>query len=278
MPLPTITELLEDKSELLTLPLTIHNLLAALDMPDAPVDELAQMVSDDIVLTVKLLRLVNSPYYGLSAKIGSVKEAIDIVGLKALRDLVIATKVAERFNYLPERLLDMRTFWGNALMGARLAQAIAHNAGYHTSNLFAPALLRDVGALVMAWRMPKVMGEVINSARTGRRDIREVEEELLGYSHAEVGARLMDGWNLPERFAVIARYQHQFYNAPAYRTDVAVVYLAATLAQHHRPWINNRQAARPDMAAYELIPLSMASLEQMAQEVAAYPHAGSLFN
>jgi HD-like signal output (HDOD) protein len=276
---PTITELLEKESEFLTLPNTVHKLLVLIDAPDVRINDLVRMVSCDIVLTVKLLRLVNSPYYGLSAKIDSVTQAIDIVGMQELRDLVIATKVAERFNRLPESLLSMRTFWDNALVGATLAQAIAHNAGYQTDNLFAPALLRNIGALVMLWRMPEAMGAALMQASQQRREILEVEEERFGYTHAEVGAHLMDAWNLPDRFAMIARYQQQFYDAPAYRRDIAVVHLAATLAQRYRPWINYHSlSSMPDMAAYELIPLSSVSLQQLAEQAAGYPHAGTMFN
>lgn len=279
MLIPTLSDLLEQDSELLALPHAVHALIADIDDPDAGVDELGRLVCRDIVLTVKLLRLVNSPYYGLSAKIDSVKQAVGIVGVRALRDLVIATKVAERFNGLPEKLVSMRTFWDNALFGATLAKSLGRRLGMAHESIFAPALLRDIGALVMLWKMPGETAEVLARARQERREIDEVEDDHFGYTHAEVGARLMASWGLPASFAAVARYHHEFYKAPHHRAEVALVHLANGVAQHYRPWVNYRGlVSLPDLAAYELIAVSDGLMEQLAGEVAGHPHAGAMFN
>lgn len=264
METPSMSALLDDEPELFTLPVIVNDLLALIDAPDARVEEIVDRVEGDASLTARVLRLINSPYYSLPVKVDSVQNAISLMGLQSLRDLVIATKVAEKFRDFPGGLVDVRSFWHNSLFAASVARDLYRALGLKRDNLFAVALLHHLGTMVMLQKLPRQMEAILKSVRGNYTDLFDAEMAEFGYSHADVGAELLNSWGMPEIFVEVTRHHHDFYSAPRYATESAIVHLADTVAQQACPLVHYEGLAlEPDLAVFRYVTLAPERLDRL---------------
>lgn len=268
MQTPCLSALLDDEPELLTLPVIVNDLLALIDAPDARIEQIIALVSGDAALSARVLRVINSPYYALPVKVDSVQNAVNLMGLQNLRDLVIATKVAERFRDFPGQMVDVRSFWENSLFAASLARDIYRALGLNRDNLFAVALLHHLGTMVMLQKLPRQMEAILKSVRGNYTDLFDAEVAEFGYSHADVGAELLHSWGMPEVFVEVTRHHHDFYQSPHYATESAIVHLADTVAQQVCPLVNYEGIAlEPDLAVFRYVTLAPDRLDRLYQAV-----------
>lgn len=270
MTLPALDELLNDEAMLPTLPRIVIELIGLLDRPDADLEEISQLIGNDAVLSARVLRVINSAYYALPFKVDSISQAVGLVGFKALRELALATRVADTFKGIASNLLDVRSFWENSFISASLARELAQPLELDENKLFVAGLLHHLGIMVMLEKMPDVMVGIIQQARANEQELHAEELATLGYSHADVGARLLEQWQLPPFFVELSAYHHDFYRAPHYAAEAAVIHLADTFAQIISPMASMQgMEERPDLAVYDYITLSGSRLDALAQTVLA---------
>lgn len=163
--------------------------------------QIAEIIRRDPSLTTRLLRLVNSVYYGLSSPVNTIEEAVFYLGVREIRQLVVVTPVIEDFQRLTRQCdFPWREFWqhciGTALLTREIAAAI-QLPGDNESDYVA-GLLHDIGKLVMAWSFPDHFAEIHRQALQTRRDLIEIENEVLGMNHTELGALYLERHRLPE--------------------------------------------------------------------------------
>lgn len=268
MQLPRIEQLLEDDAELLTLPSVVYEILALIDSPDSSVEQIVEKVSQDAALTVRVLRMVNSAYYGLPMPVSNVEQAITLIGLKTLRDIVLVSKVAEKFSDIPAKVANMTSFWNNSLMCAGLAKRFYKEQGLKKHNIFSAALLNNVGILVMLQKMPSEMQYLLKLADKHQQNLYDAEQLVLGYTHADVGAMFMSEWGMPELFVQVAKYRDNFYLAGEYDREAAIVHLAASHADSVMPLFNlDGLQSEPDLAIYDFLSLSEESISTQMKEI-----------
>lgn len=271
MKTPTLRALLDEDPELLTLPQVVDDLIALIDNPDSSIERIAERISEDGALTARVLRIVNSAYFALATKIDSVPQAINLMGLSSLRDLVVATKVAEKFDHISGELVDVESFWANSLYAAGVARDIYQLLGERRMNIFVATLLHHVGIMVLLEKLPEPMATILRETRAGDQDLCERERLLLGYSHADVGAELLSAWGLPEPFIEVTRYHHHFYEAPNYATEAAVLHLADAMAQQAKPLVHFEGIEmEPDLAVFSYVTLRQDRLDVLAEQASAY--------
>lgn len=263
----TIDELLDDEVQLLTLPHIVIELIGMLDDPETDMASITNLVATDAVLSAKVLRIINSAYYALPFSVSSISQAVGLVGLKTLRELVIATRVADTFKGFSGDLLDVRSFWENSFVSAGIAQEFAATLGLEEERMFAVALLHHLGMMVMLQRMPQQMKAIIGRAKADVHELYRQEMESLGYSHTDVTARLMGSWQLPEFFSEVCQYQHEFYRAPQHPTEAAILHLADAMAQSISPLMYLQGVEQEaDLAVFDYITLPAERLQSMAEQ------------
>ena len=132
------------------MPEVFYKLNAAIEDPGCTFDDIGEIISIDPALTVRLLKVVNSPMYGFPSRIDTVSMAITILGTRQLRDLVLATAVVGQFHNLTEAVVDMETFWCHSICSAVAARTISlHLKVNNSERFFVAGLLHDIGKLVM---------------------------------------------------------------------------------------------------------------------------------
>ena len=128
-------------------------------------------------------------------------------------------------------MLDMESFWQHSIAAGLAARTLAALSGeYNVERFFVAGLLHDIGRLILCVRAPEKTKEILETAAKSERPLYVVEQEILGFDHAEVGGKLLLNWNLPERLAESIKCHHQTSKARTHVEEAAVVNLADGIA------------------------------------------------
>lgn len=231
-------------SSLFSLPDLVVRACAVIDSPSSTADDLIEVIELDANLVATVLRLSNSVLYAGRGNIATLNRAVALIGQNAVRDLVLATAAVNTFRDIPEEFVDMDTFWDNSVTCAVLARLIAGRLRVRDAEgLFLAGLLHGVGRLVFFARRPEEYRAALRLAREGSWLLTDAEQAVFGFSHAEVGAAMLEIWGLPESLTVPVRHQLDPATAPSHPREVAIVHLAADMAAHLAPCLkSNREA------------------------------------
>lgn len=222
--------------ELPSLPRTYSALATALDDPDVSLRQVAKLIEQDVGLAVKVLRLVNSAFYGLAREISSIRTALSYLGLEVVRHLVLSVEVFSMFPLDKCSMhLSVESFEAHARLTASIGGRLPVPKHLLDATVVA-SLLHDVGKLVLASRLPGQLVRSLTVAAEEGRPVHAVEQELLGVTHAEIGAYLLGLWGLPAPIVEAVAHHHQPARVSAQGLDaLAAVYLADALANEHLP-------------------------------------------
>lgn len=200
-----------------------------LDNPKSSAQDIAKVVNLDVGFSTKLLKLVNSPFFGFSSAIDSVARAVSLVGVKEIATLALGISTINYFQNIPPELMDVKSFWRHSLRCAVFAKLLAVNKKLPSDRFFTVGLLHDVGRLVLFKNMPYASVEALLYSRREMIPLREAEVSILGYDHSEVGRLLLEGWKFPASLSELIAHHHVSETAVS-RMDVAIVQLADIMA------------------------------------------------
>jgi putative nucleotidyltransferase with HDIG domain len=166
--------------------------------PHTSAQQLQQVISDDQAMTARILKIANSAMYSCSRKVKTLTEAIVMLGFNSIRSLVVTSAARNLYNTrnattgLKERLLwehSIGVAFACRLLVQERMPALAEEA-------FLAGLMHDIGKLVLNLRVPGQFDEIVQLVYNDNRSFQQTEKEILGFDHAEVGARLVNKWNL----------------------------------------------------------------------------------
>ena len=217
---------------LVSLPEICIRISQMVDNPRSNSAAIGKVISQDAALTARLLKIVNSAFYRFPSRIETVTRAITIVGNRELRDLVLAATVSGIFEKISTDLVDMDGFWRHGIYTGILSRRIAEKCRVlHSERLFVAGLMHNIGQLIMAYKLPHLYRAAISMAQEKAMPMHHAEQEVYGFSHADVGAELMRSWNFPETHQYVARYHHRPEEADLFQLEVAIVHVAETISQ-----------------------------------------------
>lgn len=267
--------------DLPALPDAVTRVMRLTNDPRAGASDVARALASDQALTARILKLANSAFYGGTRRIGTVSEAVVTLGMRTTRNLAMATGCQEMLEgAVAGYALPRGALWQHSLACATAAQALALRAGFrHAEEAFVAGLLHDIGKVVLNTYLKEQFVRVLLRASAGDVTFNEAEREILGFDHAEAGARLLERWNLPAPLVTAVRFHHAPTQAgdasPLPRlvhvADAVSLTLGAGLG-----WDGLAYALEPD--ALSRLGLTDADFEQAAgQTCDALTQAGSGF-
>ena len=212
-------------------PTTYTRLVKTIEDPFSSAEKIAKVVSDDPDVTARLLRIVNSSYYGFPRRIETVSHAVALVGTDQLKDLTLATTVLRAFGGLPSELIDMEAFWKHSVACGLVARLLAYRRREpNPERFFVAGLLHDIGRLILYLKLPKESAVLLEEAKRSGELLHVLEQKFLKFDHGDVGAALMEAWNLPEVHRATVRYHHRPSGASSFPAEVATVHVADVVA------------------------------------------------
>jgi putative nucleotidyltransferase with HDIG domain len=212
-------------------PTVYMKLVDKLNRPDASIDTISEIIEDDVAISAKLLQLVNSALFRTSREIATVQLATSYLGLTVIKNLVLSTEVFRFFENKPEMaLFSIEQLQSHSQLTAKIAGELNLTAQNREAAIVA-GLLHDIGKLVLAWKMPDRLIRLMTKAQAQDRPLYQVEEELWGITHAEIGAYLLGLWGLPTAITEAVAYHHSPAKVPHHHFDaLGAVYVANILA------------------------------------------------
>lgn len=256
-------EMVAGIEELASLPAVYHQVRGVLDNADSSIMDLSNVVAADAAITVRLLHVVNSVYFGLMSRVDTVSRAVSVLGMQQVHDIVLATSVSSMFKGMSPVNMNMTRFWSNSVMRALIARTGAEmvRAG-DLERFFVAGLLADLGHLVM-YQVEPILAEQaqLKSEQSGV-SMHEAERELLGCDYAQVGAALVEKWSLPPRLGHAIAGQIDPTVADAiFRQDAALLHLARVMVDGMDHKLDSEAiVARVDENAWSLTGLKPANL------------------
>ncbi|KUK32584.1 MAG: Metal dependent phosphohydrolase [Thermoanaerobacterales bacterium 50_218] len=225
---PTLERIVQDVQDLPALPQIVEQVIRVTEDPDSTVKELNDIICQDQALTARILRLANSAYYGFPRRISTVVEAIVILGFNTIRNLVLAASVYDLLSReVPGYQLGKGELWRHSIACAMAARLLARQVRFPAPDqAFVAGLLHDIGKIVLSVYMQDAYLEIINTVKEKRIPFSQAEKDVLGFTHAEVGAKVAEKWNFPVPLVEAIAFHHEPTRARENARLTALVHIA----------------------------------------------------
>ncbi|GAB4347369.1 MAG: HDOD domain-containing protein [Gammaproteobacteria bacterium] len=224
-----IEDLVREVTGIVSFPDIYLRLRERLEDPAATTREMGRLIAQDPALTFRVLRLANSPLYGLSRQVETVERAVTVLGKRQLIELVLATSASKVIDGIPNDIYEMTDFWRHSLLCGVVARELAKSCECaDTDFAFVAGLLHDIGQLVLFNRYPgqsRVALE-ISMDRVEPMPLFMAERKVFGFDHAMLGGRLLEQWHLPDRLRESVEFHHEPARAESHPVEAALLHIA----------------------------------------------------
>lgn len=222
-----VTKILSTVKNLPSIPFIMMEVLRMASNERTNASELGRVISQDQGLVAKILSVANSPFYGLPRRVSTIEFAIVILGFEQIKNIVIALKMIDTFKEVNSETFDVMSYWKHSIVTAAIARKLSDDLGYHLSGeAFIAGLLHDLGLPVIVKYFSKEYSEMLKIENLDNQNQLEIEQNLIGANHAEIGAYLCEKWNLPESLTYAILYHHNPGEADKYEQLCAINHLA----------------------------------------------------
>ncbi len=262
-----IRKLIRKDVKLTTLPAIFMRISETIMKPNSSSHDIADLISKDTSLSARLLKIVNSAFYGYPSRIDSLSQAVSIVGTNQISMLASGIDVVDEFKNIPSTYINMNSFWRHSIACGIIARLIATTRNIqNTERLFVAGMLHDIGRLVVYHYTPQYAIDILEKARDTGELFSQVEEAYMGGSHTEIGSLLLQIWKLPQSLENAVRYHHKPSNS-ANCLEPAIVHVADITAKALGIGSSGDCfVPQLDLAAWKQIGISINALDPIAAQ------------
>lgn len=278
--IPTAEAILAADPVLVSLPEVFMRIREVLSDPNSTVEEASAVIGKDPSLTAKLLKLVNSAFYARTLRVSgglppgpvdTLSRAVMLLGLNQLSTLAMGVSVLPLFKDIPAECIDLRQFWRHSVGVGLVAKLLAvrlHDPS--PERFFVSGLLHDIGRLVLYKQVPASAGASLAEAAATGRHLVDVERELFGFDHAELGGMLLRKWRFPESLEQ-AVWRHHAPLSGEVPLEPSIICVADMIAGAVLPGSSGeRLVPRPDPAAWATVKLAPSDLPELVETAEAH--------
>jgi HD-like signal output (HDOD) protein len=227
-----VTETVKRVTTIATLPEVTNQIIRTVEDPKSTASQLHKIVSHDPALVTRILKVVNSAFYGLPGQIGSIERAIVLLGLNAVKNLAVAASLGQMFRggklcegFTPKDL------WTHCIAVGVAARDLARQMKLPVADeAFLAGMIHDMGILIALQVYPEQVRRVCDAAKSGEKSFCELEHEIIGMDHQQLGMALAEQWKFPRSCQLVAGYHHRPTElADSNRLLVTLVFVADTI-------------------------------------------------
>lgn len=220
-----VIERIEKIENLPTIPAILRKILAIIEDPNVSLQKISDFVASDPTLTARILKMVNSPVYGFPGRISSVNHAMVILGLNAVKGLLIGVSV---FEVMKKNMVGL---WEHSLSSAIYARIISKRKEIEApEEISVAALLHDIGKVILLIAFKDEYTKILDVSKTRDNFLYELEKESLGITHAEIGGIIGKKWNFPLKLIEPIMNHHRPQLSKNFEIETAIVHLSNILA------------------------------------------------
>jgi putative nucleotidyltransferase with HDIG domain len=224
----TIKKLVKEIKNLKPIPAIVNQITAAIDDPNCSASDIAEILKFDPAVTANLLKICNSAYFSLPNPVDSVKEAVSLLGMNQIIELVLIKSGARALSKKQKGYgLHEGAMWKHAVASALIAKKICKKTKLGNENiLFTAALVKDIGKTVLDRYVSDSFEKINNLVRKKGYSFGEAEKKIIGIDHGELGAMIATEWKFSSKMINIIRHHHLSDKSQRKNSDIAIVYLA----------------------------------------------------
>jgi len=231
-----ISKLFEQVHNVPQVPEIVRILISQLNDPNADFNDIAKNIEKEQIISLKVLRLVNSAHFGLSKKIGSIDNAVAMLGMSKLKTLVIASGIVNSVPDIPN--FDISTFWSDSFSTATYAKWLAEEASLEDSDMiFTAGLINGLGTVLLYLGDPKAANEIQQHVKSGDNRY-QYEEKRLGFSSLDVCVELCSRWHFSDDLIKTLSQSRAPLAADEISLSACIVYIARYISESNHPNIS----------------------------------------
>jgi len=222
--------LIKSVAEKIPLPEVYHSIKGLVVTPDAKIEDFVEVINRDPALATRIIRMANSQFFGYSRKARTVEQAISLIGVIQLHDLLLSSLAIRAFSGIPMDVINQEAFWRSCIYCGIIARLLAKKYMLPASErLFTSGLLHEIGHIVMYAKIPEQTQDVLIESQENSKPLYQVEREKIGFDYGQVGSEIMQLWHLPENYCDIARYHMEPEKAENNKVEIILVNLARSI-------------------------------------------------
>ncbi len=280
-PQEVVKSAIAEISHIATLPEVTLKIIKLVEDPDSTAQDLNKIISNDPALGARILKVVNSAFYGLPGQIGSINRAIVLLGLNAVKNIAIAASLAKLFRGGKiAQNFDARDLWTHSIATATTTRMLGHKIGLGLPDeAFLAGLIHDIGIMVEVQARRSKFVEALEATDRGL-SFREAEAQLIGATHEQFGYELCKVWKFPTNLQHVAGYHHRPLDLPEInRGMTALVHVADFITRDLKlGFTGDVEGETPDPALLEFLKLGPKAIEEVAAKLPdAMKEASSIF-
>lgn len=231
-PEKNLTSITEKIKNIPSLPEIITKSIELMQDQNVAVKDLATLISNDIGLTARVLKIVNSSYYGFPKQITTIQQAINILGFTTLKGIILSASIFKMFPAKSNQIFNYKEFWKYSIITATAAKLIKNICQLDlTSDIFSAAFLHDIGKIILAQYDWENYSKVYAIKNYSEGELLKAEADYCGLNHCEIANLVAYSWNLPEIFCDIITYHHNPENSLNFKNECKIVKLANIITQ-----------------------------------------------
>lgn len=189
--------ILDKLHQLPAMPLVVREVMDSFRDKNVGSAGMAHKIAHDQGLSARVLRVANSSFYGLAREVGSIQDAVMVLGFDTVRSLVLSAGVTRAFPATEDALFDRHAYWMHSIRVATYTESLAQCLGGSRQLSFTAGLFHEVGQLVLSICIPEIFADILAQQKTSGVSLVEIERTVLGFDHAEIGADMARRWNFP---------------------------------------------------------------------------------
>lgn len=227
-----IDKIIESTEEIKSLPTSAIKLMQMTENETSSGEDLAKVIGMDQGLTAKVIRLVNSPFYGLSTKVASVKHAVALLGFQCIRDIALSTELSKSMNKAFDGyLMSKGELWRHSVAVGAIASRIAKKKDRTLVDAaFTAGMVHDIGRILLSRFLLSSFNQVKALVRAENITFNEAEKRVFGMDHAEAGGKLAKKWGFPADLVDAIKYHHQPGRSLQGKKLASIIHVADTIA------------------------------------------------
>lgn len=228
-----ILEKISNLSSIPTLPSIIGQITCLLQNPKTSAEELGRAITSDQALAAKVLKLVNSAFYGFPGRISTITHAIVILGFSTIKNVVLTASILDMFKKKSDNTdFDIEQFWVHSISCGAAAKSIARfTDNKRKEECFIAGLIHDLGKILLYQYLPELFMETYTFSIRNKLLFYESELQLFKITHQEIGGTLAERWNLPQMLQQAIKYHHNPHPAQEYFSTTSIVHCADILVR-----------------------------------------------
>lgn len=228
-----IIQKLNTITNLATIPGNALQIIQTINNPDTSLKEISSLIERDVPLTTKILKIANSPFVGYAGEVATIQKALTVLGLNQVKNIVLAIALYSAFvNYENSANFEREKFWAHSFGTGQIARHLAQKLQFRfQGEEFVGGTIHDIGKIILDQYFPEEFKDILLFSKSQNIPLIESEKKILGATHEELGAWLLERWEFPSSLINVVRYHHEPEKANSDQELVAIIQISEILCE-----------------------------------------------